>query len=203
MENPANLKTVQRQIFLYYSEDGLIDLALGLILLGFGFLLMLNLPAFVGLLGLPGLLIWYLGKQLLVFPRAGRIQIDSGMQRRFQWILGIVVLIGLGAFLFFSLRGESPDGLLARYPLAFFGLLLSIWIALLGLLLKTFRLPVYGGLIFLALAVGEAFNPRVPGLDLFLTAVIAVGGIILLVGAFQFGRFLQKYPAPDQQEGEE
>lgn len=199
MAESTDLKKFQRQIYLYFSEDGLIDLALGVILLGFGLLLLLGYPSLVGLLSLPGLLIWYLGKQILVFPRAGRIELESGMKRRFQWILGILVLIGLGVFLGYALRGESPRGLLASYPLAMFGLMLSIWIGLLGLLLKTFRLPIYGGLVFLALAAGEALNARVPGVDLFLTAVIAMGGIILLIGVFLLGRFLQKYPSSSRE----
>ena len=58
MSESINLKGIKRQVYLYYSEDGLADVAVGLMIFGFGVLLLVDLPAMVGLLGLISFLVW-------------------------------------------------------------------------------------------------------------------------------------------------
>ena len=58
MSENIDLKKIRQEVYLFYSEDGLADLAIGLMILGFGIFLLVDLPALVGLLGLLPFLVW-------------------------------------------------------------------------------------------------------------------------------------------------
>lgn len=49
MTEKINLNKFKKQIYLYYSEDGLADLAIGLIIFGYGIFLLVDIPGLVGL----------------------------------------------------------------------------------------------------------------------------------------------------------
>jgi hypothetical protein len=194
MKEEFNPKEIKRQIYLFYSEDGLADLAVGSILLGFGLLLQSGFPALVGVLGLVPMLIWYFGKQLLVMPRVGTIQLGGEMKRRFRGQLVYLLALGMGFFVLLLLGGGRILVYFSSHSLALFGLILGLGIASLGLLLKASRFYLYGLLVFGALAVGEYLNESITAVDSFLAAVIAAGGLILGAGLVIMARFLSKYP---------
>jgi hypothetical protein len=194
MSENINLKEIQRQVYLFYSEDGLADLAIGLVIIGFGIFLLVNLPALVGLLGLLPLLIWYLGKQILVFPRVGTINPSLDMNRRFRGFFINTCLLGIGVLVFFLVSGGSGAAFLSSYPLTLFGLVLALGISSLGVLLKAARFYLYGLLVFSAMAGGESLYGKVTAFDPFLVGVICAGGVILIAGSVLLTRFLNKYP---------
>ena len=194
MSEILNLKEIKRQVYLYYSEDGLIDLAIGLVIFGFGALLLADLPAMVGVLGLIPLLIWYLGKRYLTFPRIGSIQPDQGMKTQFVGFSINMIAIGVGVFLLFILTPGTGTELLADHPLALFGFMLALAISALGLLMKTNRMYYYAMLVFLAMAIGEILNKSIITVDLYLLSVIIAGGIIIVSGIIVLVKFLNKYP---------
>ena len=194
MSEILNLKEIKRQVYLYYSEDGLIDLAIGLVIFGFGALLLADLPAMVGVLGLIPLLIWYLGKRYLTIPRIGSIQPDQGMKKQFVGFSINMIAIGVGVFLLFILTPGTGTELLADHPLALFGFMLALAISALGLLMKTNRMYYYAMLVFLAMAIGEILNKSIITVDLYLLSVIIAGGIIIVSGIVVLVKFLNKYP---------
>ncbi len=194
MSENINLKEIQRQIYLFYAEDGLADLAVGLVIIGFGIFLLVDLPALVGLLGLVPLLVWYLGKQILVIPRVGFIDPNQGMKSRFRDFFITTCLLGIGVLVFFLLTRVSGKTFLSSYPLTLFGLVLALGISSLGMLLKAVRFYLYGLLIFLAMAGGESLYGKVTAVDPFLVGVICAGAVILIAGSVLFARFLSKYP---------
>ncbi|MGB2957215.1 MAG: hypothetical protein WBB64_14755 [Anaerolineales bacterium] len=194
MSEILNLKEIKRQVYLYYSEDGLIDLAIGLVIFGFGALLLADLPAMVGVLGLIPLLIWYLGKRYLTIPRIGSIQPDQGMKTQFVGFSINMIAIGVGVFLLFILTPGTGTELLADHPLALFGFMLALAISALGLLMKTNRMYYYAMLVFLAMAIGEILNKSIITVDLYLLSVIIAGGIIIVSGIIVLVKFLNKYP---------
>jgi hypothetical protein len=194
MKEEFTLKEIKRQVYLFYSEDGLVDLAVGALLLGFGLLLRARFPALVGLLGLVPLSIWYIGKQLLVIPRVGTIQLGGEMKRRFRGQLVYLLVLGIGFFTLLLLGGGRVLVYFSSHSLALFGLILGLGIASLGLLLRASRFYLYGLLVFGALAVGEYLNESITAVDPFLTAVMAAGGLILGAGLVILARFLSKYP---------
>lgn len=194
MKERIDLINIQRQVYLYYSEDGLADIAVGLVIFGFGLLLLLDLPAFVGLLGLLPLLVWYVGKGSLVLPRVGTIQPGREIKKRFQGFFINLVVIGIGVFVLFLLSRSGGGSFLFRFSLSVFGFVVALGISALGLLLDASRFYFYAGLVFLAMAGGELLSETVTAYDPFLAAVIAAGGVILVAGCLVFIRFLAKYP---------
>ena len=161
---------------------------------GFGLLLMIDLPALVGVLGLFPFLIWYLGKQALVVPRVGSIQQSQTMRNRFKGFFVNLLIIGICVFVLFLLSNRSGFDSLSNYSLVIFGLVIALAISSLGLLMKTFRYYIYATIIFLAMSIGSLFNLTFQTGDLFLILVMIAGGIILLCGMTILIRFLKKYP---------
>lgn len=194
MSENFNIKEIKRQIYLYYSEDGLADVAIGLVIFGFGTLLLVDIPAMIGLLGLIPFLVWYFGKQSLVIPRVGSIQLDQEMKKRFSGFAINLVIIGVGVFLLYLISGKSGTSLLSDYSLALFGLVLALAISSLGYVLQTNRMYAYALLVFLAMAIGEILGRSIIAVDPFIISVILAGGIILFTGIIVMAKFLNKYP---------
>jgi hypothetical protein len=189
MPENLNMRQIRDDLYRSYADDGLVDLALGLVIFGFGALLLLDIPWLVGLLGLISLLVWYLGKNYLTRPRLGTFKPSAAMDKRFRGFFISLLIIGLGVLVFFMLGNES-----AAHPLALFGLVLALGISALGLLMKTNRLYYYAFLVFAAMAFGEALNPSIKNIDIYLLAVITAGGVILIAGSVVLWRFLRKHP---------
>ena len=199
MNERINLQEIRTQIYLYYTEDGLADIALGLVILGFGLLLQLEMPAFVGTLGLAPLLLWYLGKEGLVIPRVGSIQPGQAMKKRFLGFFISLVIIGAGVFLLFLFGRGSGESFFSTYSLSLFGLVLALGISSLGLLMNASRFYFYGALVFLAAAGGEFLQGTSSSYDPFLIAMISAGFIILMIGMILLVRFLKEYPIRKQE----
>jgi len=200
MKERIDLKNIRQQVFLYYSEDGLVDIAVGLVIFGFGLLLLLDHPAFVGLLGLLALLVWYVGKASLVLPRVGTIRPGREIKQRFQGFFINLVVIGIGVFILFLLSRSGGGSILSRFSLSILGFVVALGISILGLLLDAPRFYFYAGLVFLAMAGGELLSELVTAYDPFLAAVIGSGAVILLAGCAVLIQFLRKYPVVQGEE---
>lgn len=200
MSEKFNMNEIHRQVYLSYTEDGLIDLAIGLVIFGFGTLLMVDLPWLVGVLGLIPLLIWYLGKRYLTIPRIGTIRPGKTMKKKFSVFSASMIAAGLGVLALFILIAGSGKNLLADHPLALFGLVLALGVSVLGFVMKANRLYYYAFLVFAAMAVGEVLDKSIQEMDVYLLSVVLAGGLILITGSIVLIRFLQKYPVVSMEE---
>ena len=194
MSEQLNLKEIRRQVYLSYTEDGLIDLSIGLLILGFAAMLMADLPWMVGLLGGIPLLIWYGGKRSLTLPRIGSIQPGKEMKDQFKGYTIALLIAGLGVLVFFILLASSGRSILADHPLALFGLVLALGISALAILTKAYRLYLYAALVFAAMTIGEILNRSIETLDMFLLLVFIAGAVIIIAGIIVLSTFLRKYP---------
>ena len=199
MNEKMSMGEIKRQVYLYYTEDGLADVSLGLVVLGFGLLLLMDMPAFVGTLGLIPLLIWYLGKGSLVVPRVGSIQPGQAMKKRFLGFFLNICLVGIGVFILFLMGRGSGESFFSRYSLSLLGFVLALGISSLGLLMNAVRFYYYGALVFLAMAGGDFLMTSISTFDPFLVGVISAGAIILTAGMIFLIRFLIKYPVIDRE----
>ena len=82
MSHEIDMKEIERQVYLSYSEDGLIDIAIGSVIMAWGAMLILEPSGLIGLVGMLGLGIWYLGKRFITIPRIGTIQPSPKIERR-------------------------------------------------------------------------------------------------------------------------
>jgi hypothetical protein len=199
MTDKIKLSEYKRQIYLFYSEDGLADLAIGLMIFGFGILLLVGLPAFVGLLTVIPLFLWFFGKQILVEPRVGSIQPGTEIKNRFLGFFINLIVLGLGILIFFLINQRTGTRFISSYSLSLFGLVLAVGISALGLLLRASRFYVYGLIVFLFMAVGEFLLNSLTAFDPYLTAVISAGLIIIISGLVSLIRFIRKYPVQEWQ----
>jgi hypothetical protein len=200
MSEKLNIDKIRQEVYRSYTEDGLIDLAIGIVIFGFGSLLMVDIPWLVGVLGVIPLLIWYLGKRYLTIPRIGTFQPSKTMNRKFTGFLVYMIAIGVGVLVSFFLLVRSGENLLNDHPLALFGFVLALGISALGLMMKTNRLYYYSLLVFLAMAIGETMNKSIRGMDMYLISVIIAGGVILVAGSIVLIGFLRKYPVISMEE---
>ena len=193
MSEREAMKEIENGIYAFFTEDGLIDLAIGLVILGFGALLFLDFPVFTGILGLGPLVLWYLGKRFITAPRVGIILPGQSIERKMKGFYTAMLIVGAGLlplFLLMRVGGQVSTG----QPLVLFALLLALAIIVLGLVLRVGRLYIYAVLLFVAMSTGAVFNVQVSDTDLFVLSVIMSGTTITLSGAVVMFRFLQKYP---------
>jgi len=194
MSYEMDMKEIERQVYLSYSEDGLIDIAIGVVITTWGLMLTQEPTGLIGLLGLLGLGIWYVGKRLITIPRIGVIEPGPKMERRltnlavFLVVLGLVVL---GGILISRAVGSFA---ISDYSLAILGLVLAAGAALLAYLLNTARIYGYAVILFVSFAGGEILAKSITTFDAFALSVIVGGGLILLSGLVVLVHFVRKYP---------
>jgi len=194
MSEKINLNEIRKRVYLSYTEDGLIDVALGLVITGFAIMLMADQAWMVGLLGVLPLLIWYLGKRSLTIPRIGRIQPDHKAKLQFTGFGIAMFILGIGVLGLFILVGRKGGRFFIEHPLVIFGLILALGISALGFIVKTGRLYIYAILVFVAMAAGDIINQSIKNLDTYLLAVFLAGVIIILTGCCVLAGFMKKYP---------
>jgi hypothetical protein len=194
MSYDLDMKEIERQVYLSYSEDGLIDIAVGVVITAWGLMLTQEPTGLISLLGLLGLGTWYFGKRLITIPRIGVIEPGPKMERRltnlavFLVVLGLVVLGGI-------LISRAVGSLaVSDYSLAILGLVLAAGVALLAYLLNAARLYGYAVILFASFASGEILAKSITSFDAFALSVIIGGGLILLSGLVVLVRFVRKYP---------
>lgn len=195
MIDRPGLKEIEKRVWLRTFEHGLWDIAIGALLLGFGASILFNLAGLsaVWVAFLP--LILGLGRRIVV-PRIGHATFKKRRQRsktRIQLVLFVLALAGAGMFLFtsWSTQAGAPEwvGWVRSHFLIVIGLIWGGALAVGGWAVDLPRLYAYGVLVFATL-LGSDLSA---GYNLG-HALIAVGGLIALVGVILFVRFVRRYP---------
>ena len=79
MSYELNMKEIERRAYMSYHEDGLIDIAIGFVILSWGILLVFEPKGLIALLGPIAFTIWYFGKRFITIPRIGVIDPSQKM----------------------------------------------------------------------------------------------------------------------------
>ena len=196
MSYELDMKEIERKVYLSYSEDGLVDIAIGMVILLWGVFLVVEPSGLIALLGPLALAIWYLGKRFITIPRTGRIQPSQKMERKmrnltiFLLVLGFIVLGGILTGMIIGYTSSSS------YSLGILGLVIAAGVSLLAYLLNAARLYAYAVLLFAAFAGGEILSASITTFDAFAFSVILAGALILLSGLVVLVRFMRRYPLP-------
>lgn len=200
MSYELDMKEIERQVYLSYSEDGLVDIAIGAVIMLWGIMLLGEPSGLIGLLGMLGLGIWYLGKRFITIPRIGTFQPGPKTERRLTNLAVFLVLLGLIAYLGILLSRATDSVFVTDHPLGILGLVIAAGVAFLAYLLNATRIYVYALILFLAFAGGEILAGTSTRFDVFAASVIVGGGLILISGLIVLLRFLRKYPRPALEE---
>ena len=196
MSYELDMKEIERQVYLSYSEDGLVDIAIGIVITAWGLMLTQEPTGLIGLIGLLGMGIWYIGKRTITIPRIGVIEPSPKMERRLTNLAVFLLVLGLVAFVGILLSRAAGNIMISDYSLGILGLVLAAGVALLAYLLNAARLYIYAVILFVSFAGGEILAKTVTTFDAFALSVIVGGGLILLSGIVVLVRFMRKYPRP-------
>lgn len=198
MKNITDLQKLEKKTYLTYHGDGLWDLFLGLMLIAFGVMMAYDYIYMAWIL--PAVLI----------PSAVNIK-KSFAQRRLGYVkfsqqrqasesrgrFGMLILFSLtfiaGLVAFYAFTGDAPWQTWVRdLGMIPFGAVISVAIAVVGLLYGIIRMVFYGSLILGAFIAGHILNSDPAVYFLFPGIIITVTGIIMLI------RFLRKYPKAEE-----
>jgi len=202
MSQNTHLKEIERKANLYHG-DGLIDIAIGFVILLAGIAEIFDQTSLAGVWVILWLPIMISAKKSITVPRMRYIDFTPKAQWKVKVVIVTVVLalavlftLGLVAF---TKNEALPSWLTAWlreysrlvWPAALVGV---GWLIALATGVK--RLYAYAALAVIAFAGGYWFNLDFPLLFTVLGAVIVLSGMVVLV------RFLRKYPIPkDKQTG--
>jgi len=198
----AHLKEIERKANLYHG-DGLIDIAIGFVILLAGIAEIFDWTAFGGIWVVLWLPIMMSAKKSITVPRMRYIDFTPKAQWKVKLVivtimLAVAVLFTLGLVVFTKNEALPPwlTAWLREYsrmvwPAALVGV---GWLIAWATGVK--RLYAYAALAVIAFAGGYWFNLNFPLLFTVLGAVILLAGMVVLV------RFVRKYPIPkDKQTG--
>jgi DNA-binding MarR family transcriptional regulator len=200
MKKEQQLKELERKTYLAYHKDGLIDVIIGLSVLGFGLNMALESSAF-SIFSWIWFIMYMPLKKRITFPRFGYVEWKPNQQvwRRWAITIGIVVLVFLIGAVFLLGAGSANmppiiKSLLKQYHMLFLGIIGAILAVTFGLLTGIRRLFTYAGLTLLII-LGGTWLEIEPAFY-----VMTIGGLILLWGIWLLWRFLRGYPLPAEED---
>jgi len=194
MSQDKESKELARRVYTSYHGDGLIDILIGVGIIGFGLMMLTGNVVFNMLAWMP-ILLYVPIKNRVTVPRFGYVQFTSKEKRKAQLLTGVAVGVLLFALFlglyFFTASGNMPlwlQNMLQRFDLLVLGFLLAVPMIIGGALTGLTRFYAYAGLIMVIIGTGIYLGIDAPYYVIFLGLVILVVGIALLV------RFLRRYP---------
>ena len=200
MTKEPNLKEIERKAYMSYHQDGLLDIFAGLLVLGYGLGIYIDIvwefgfgtimPAILIAAGLP---IWIAAKRKITMPRIGFVNFGiRGASKITALFIGLMV-VGLGFFFVFTLAASQSglrqwlDIILQNGTLIVgFGSLAVCF--LFGYSMGLKRLYAYGLIAVIALVIGHFMGIFFAYILLALGLMVMVTGFALLIG------FVRKYP---------
>lgn len=202
MSNP--IQDIQKQTFRYYYQDGLVELAVGILFLVIGLdtLVISSLPAgspvsIVAWIALPILTVGGIFgvqrivkdiKEHLVYPRTGYIEYVA-KPNRYRWVvvgLSLTVATSVIILPYEWLRRGSVTG----------GMILCVILASIGAQVDLKRM-IAVGVAGLVLGITFGFLPLTDNASLAATFA-AVGLLLVLIGSLAFRKYLATNPLPKE-----
>lgn len=190
-----NINSLTRKVYLSYHQDGILDLAAGTVVFGFGLNMLTGNIVFL-MVGWMAMMLYFLVKQRITVPRFGYVRFESEEKTFTKGLasvgVGVLVLFLFFAFkLFVNRQPSSPemDALVQRYHM----------VPLSGML---FGLPALAAAIFLGLkrfylyallAVGLPALGAWMEIETYIP-IVTTGLFMLAIGTVMLANFLRRYP---------
>ena len=180
-------RRMERRMLLYYTQDGLWDLCLGVCALSWGLAIRFDFAAFIGVIcGTSVPVVWAL-KRLVTRPRAGHARLREGgrLKRRFTLVLS--VLAGLGLVMFLLVAMQPSSFLRTNFPVLF-GALIAVVVSFAAYWVGVRRYYAYALFLFLASVVHQWGGVHLG------ESVAVSGAVILVCGVGVLAVFLKDHP---------
>jgi hypothetical protein len=191
MSQEQDFKKLQQRTYQSYHQDGLIDIIIGLAIIGYGLMLAFDSSVFIFMGWMP--IIFYMPlKNRLTVPRIGYVKFTSSNTKIgiAAAIVLLVILLGIFIFLVAGPNNISPQlsTWLSQYYLLLLGGISALCFAGAALLTRITRFYIYALLILFTFSAGTWLGIQPP------IIVIATGALIEVVGVWLLVRFLRNYP---------
>lgn len=193
----------RKRIAFHHQGDGLIDIYIGLIIFSFGMLILADLGWMVGVFVAVFLPTWLAAKQSLTTSRLTDAEIKqaeahgvAAAKVRLFVLAMIGLMMGLVAFFLLTL-GITPESWRLWFGENFAllaGMFGGIVLAVIGAIIKAPRFYVYAVLSVVIIAIGSMLGVEFP------LTLVALGAIILGVGAVFLIQFLRTHPKIEQEQ---
>lgn len=191
MSQEQDFKKLQQRTYQSYHRDGLIDIIIGLAIIGYGLMLAFDSSIFIFMGWMP--IIFYMPlKNRLTVPRIGYVKFTTSNTKIgiAAAIVLLVILLGIFIFLVAGPNNISPQlsAWLSQYYLLLLGGIAALCFAGAALLTRITRFYIYALLILFTFSAGTWLGIQPP------IFVIATGALIEVVGVLLLVRFLRNYP---------
>lgn len=201
MKKP-NLREIEKNTYMSYHQDGLIDIFVGFYILLFGAGILIRtvtefstwfiIPAIFPSIMVP---IWISFKRRITIPRIGYVKFGLRSANKLMAVFLGLAAAGLGVFMVFGLGGSMGQS----WALALMDLIISNSMIIIGisavLISSLFaytmglkRLYVYGLVTLVMFLVGHFMAIQ------FEYFLLTIGSAIVIYGLVLLRQFLQKYP---------
>jgi hypothetical protein len=190
MISESDLRDAERKNYLYYFEDGILDIIAGLPVLSFGLGMVFDATLLFIFTWLPMILYWPL-KQVIALPRMGYVKFNPARRRKISKNMVLLLIAGTASLILgiaVNLGFENPlfnlREFMMKYSLLILGAVMASAFVLISILFELRRFFGYGVLVFMGWLVPFLFPIRegVP--------VALIGGLISLLGVGIMVRFL-------------
>ncbi len=179
-ENQIDLSKIEKQTYLAFHQDGLLDLFAGLIIIILGGLMYGGMMQFAGLPGI--ILLLYLPmKQKVTFPRISYINYAPSQKARLTILSIVSIIVGLAVLGTNITNYFSFGSVLIEYMILLTGIALGGIIAAGAYLVKVKRYYIYALIVALGFALANFSVGYLPHLLLLIGLIMASVGIILLI----------------------
>ncbi|MCW4009062.1 MAG: hypothetical protein NWF05_00370 [Candidatus Bathyarchaeota archaeon] len=198
MSDTPNLKEIEKKAYISYHRDGLLDIFVGVYILGFGLGIFINIlwessfgsimPAILIAVILP---LWIAAKRKITMPRIGFVKFGGQGTNRFMAVLLGFMVAGIGVMFVFTLAlTQRPEwiNVLFQNGLIVVGTASLAVCVLFGYSMGLKRLYAYGVLSLVLFVIGHFLGV------FFAYILLALGLAIISNGAFLLMKFVRKYP---------
>ena len=200
MSQEQDFKRLQQKTYCAYHQDGLIDIIIGLAIIGFGLNTALDNAAFLFMGWLP--IVFYVPfKNRFTVPRIGYVKFYASNKLVFGLVIVGLLVLMLGLFVLFisgpNIFSEQMQDWLRQYYMLILGCITALCFLGAALLTKITRLYMYALMFVIIFAAGTwlYLHPSV--------YVLITGALIEIVGLWMMVRFLRRYPLPEQEDSHE
>jgi hypothetical protein len=197
MTQNINLKNNQREAYLYFHKDGLIDIAVGLGVLIFGLGVLVDLPSLAAILPFNIVILWKPIKKSFTAPRLGaddqELLETAAIRKTLALMSGLLLFLaasGLALFLTLSIGNVSTvvrDWMRAYIELGF-GVFAAVVLSTVGVILNVQRFHFYALLTLLVFVGGYFLQAGLP------VALVLTGAVIILAGLVVSWQFTMSHP---------
>jgi hypothetical protein len=195
MTQETDFKKLQVRTYQFYQQDGLIDIIIGLMIIGFGLNMAFDNSAFLFMGWLP-IILYVPVKNRITVPRIGYVKFYASNKIVFGLVIAGLLVLMLGMIVFLI---SGPDILspgfqvwLRQYYMLLLGVVAALCFFGAGALTGISRLYVYAVLFLVIFLLGTWLN-ILPAIYVILT-----GGFVEVVGIWMMVRFLRKYPIAER-----